>query len=150
MDAGGLDRLARGISGGVRDLMGALTFLEAAASEHASEALAEPVIERYLASRREATTPSLATIVVRTARYFALKPSTLRGPSRRRNVALARNVAIYLARSLTGQSFEKIGDYFGGRDHTTALHAYYRIAELGEVDPETQRAISELRSEMAC
>jgi chromosomal replication initiator protein len=82
------------------------------------------------------------------ARYFRLKQSELTGPSRRQGIVHARNVAIYLSRRMTDTSYEKIGLHFGGRDHTTVLHAFQRIASLLDSDAKTQQAIRELTEEL--
>lgn len=175
LDDEGAAALAAGLATGVRDLQGALLFLAQAQRASAADAssansevgsatygtatqrfltlgsltLGGEEVAAYLATRRNERSPSVAAVAGRTAKYFSLKLTELRGPSRHRNLALARNVAIYLARNLTGQSLEKIGKYFGGRDHTTALHACRRIAELAEVDPETRRAVVTLREALS-
>lgn len=82
------------------------------------------------------------------ARYFRLKQSELTGPSRRQGIVHARNVAIYLSRQMTDTSYEKIGLHFGGRDHTTVLHAYQRIGSLLDSDAKTQQAIRELTEQL--
>ncbi len=56
----------------------------------------------------------------------------------------ARGIAVYLARKLTNSSLEQIGQFFGDRDHTTMLHAYRRIEELLESDPNVRRTVGEL------
>lgn len=152
--------LAEGLTASVRELAGALAYLEIAArqrdgrAEPAAMSAAPTVIENdlaaaYLAMRSTRRAPSLHVIAVRTAKYYSLKLTDLRGPARHRQVALARSVAIYLARQLTTQSLERIGKYFGGRDHTTVLHASRRIAQLVEVDTEPRRAVEHLRELLA-
>jgi chromosomal replication initiator protein len=53
-------------------------------------------------------------------------------------------LAIYLARVLTGASYQQIGRHFGGRDHTTVMHAYRRVQEQLDSDPEVQRIVKQL------
>ncbi|TWU00615.1 Chromosomal replication initiator protein DnaA [Botrimarina colliarenosi] len=78
------------------------------------------------ATIHEASTP-LADIAAVAARYYAMPLRTLRSSSRKAPVVLARAVTIYLARQLTPLSYEEIGRYLGGRDHTTVMHNYNRI-----------------------
>lgn len=147
----GARALAAGLATGVRDLMGALCSL-AAQPEGAAGVSSQLNLERVvalLAARRTERAPGVAAIAARTAKYFSLRVAELRGPTRRRHVALARSVAIYLSREMTDQSLEKVGKYFGGRDHTTVLHAARRIVELLECDADTRRAVEQLREDLS-
>src|SRR5918998_131734 len=92
-------------------------------------------VERFVAAERRPNIVDLPGIATQAARYFALKVSDLKSPSRRRGVVIARGVAMYLARQLTGRSLEHIGAFFGGRDHTTVLHGCRRIEGLIDSDP---------------
>ncbi len=77
----------------------------------------------------------IEAILDRVAKYYALKPSDLKSPIRKKKIALPRQVAMYLVRKWTGLSFSDIGSYFGGKDHTTVLHAYRKIeTELKKSD----------------
>lgn len=69
-------------------------------------------------------------IISRTAEYFDLSVDELYGPSRAQQIALARQIAMYLCRELTQLSLPKIGQLFGGRDHTTVMYAHKKIAQL--------------------
>lgn len=69
-------------------------------------------------------------IISRTAEYFDLPVDDLYGPSRAQQIALARQIAMYLCRELTPLSLPKIGQLFGGRDHTTVMYAHKKIAQL--------------------
>jgi len=68
-----------------------------------------------------------ATILKKVAREYHVKVSDLKSNSRKQSTVLARNVAIYLIRELTGCSFKQIGRYCGNRDHSTVLHSYQKI-----------------------
>ncbi len=72
--------------------------------------------------------PRISKIIAATARQFDLSVADITGGRRSRNVAGARSLAMYLARTLTGASFNAIGKACGGRDHTTAMHATRKIA----------------------
>ncbi|MFA5605834.1 MAG: chromosomal replication initiator protein DnaA [Leucobacter sp.] len=69
-------------------------------------------------------------IISRTGEYFDLSVDELYGPSRAQQIALARQIAMYLCRELTPLSLPKIGQLFGGRDHTTVMYAHKKITQL--------------------
>lgn len=109
----------------------------------------EPLVRAWLKGRTERRAPSLQGIAARTARYFTLRVADLKSTSRRRGAVVARDVAMYLARQLTGKSLKQIGDFFGGRDHTTVLHGCRKTERLMGTDPETLNAVVELRQGLA-
>lgn len=111
-----------------------------AASQSAS---IDEVLERLTQPR--VTLKDIATAV---ARYFGIPSSQLKGPSRKQKVVRARGVAIYLGRQLGGDSLERLGQHFGGRDHTTALHAVRKTEELMATDPALQQAVDDLTQEL--
>lgn len=88
--------------------------------------------------------PPLAEIVAVVARYYALPVRQLRSSSRKAPIVLARAVAIYFARQLTPLSYDEIGKYLGGRDHTTVLHNYRRIEKGLTRDRALRSAIDDL------
>jgi chromosomal replication initiator protein len=139
-----LKLLAEGLAGTVPELLGAMLQLEVPAREQGRPIKARQV--RDFLSRRDATLrPKLRDIAALTARHFTLRLGDLRGKSRRRPVVAARNVAIYLCRQLTRESLAHIGEYFGGRDHTTVLHACRKTEQLLQADPATRQAIDQLQ-----
>ncbi len=93
------------------------------------------------ASRDE---PSMAMITQSVARRFKLRTADLKGPTRRQQVVRARALAMFLGRKLTSQSLQQIGDYFGGRDHTTVLHACRKTESLLTDNPELSRTADEV------
>ena len=126
-------------------LLGALMELELAMHTDGKPLDAER-IRRYLVDHdREKTPVSIRDIATVTAKYFNLKLVDLKSPSRRKAIVSARNTAVFLARQLTDRSLEQIGDYFGGRDHTTILHGYRQADKLARTDPVTKQAIIELK-----
>ena len=100
---------------------------------------------QFVAQRRGAAMPGLRDIACLTAKYFGLKLSDLKSPLRQRPLVTARTVAMYLARQLTDNSLERIGTFFGGRDHTTVLHGCRRTEKLLRRDRATRQAVSELK-----
>jgi chromosomal replication initiator protein len=95
------------------------------------------------ASAKETSTP-LADIATVAARYYAMPLRTLRSSSRKAPVVLARAVTIYLARQLTPLSYDEIGRYLGGRDHTTIMHSFHRIDDALPKDRALRSAIDDL------
>src|SRR5690606_29600459 len=78
------------------------------------------------------------------AEYYKIKISDLHSKRRSRSVARPRQVAMYLAKELTNHSLPEIGDAFGGRDHTTVLHACRKIKELLDSDADIREDVKNL------
>jgi chromosomal replication initiator protein len=125
--------LAEGFCGTVPELMGAITQLEVPASRDGRRIDVKDV-QSLLARRGSECKASIHAIALATARHFGLKLSELRSPSRHRAVVTARNVAVYLGRNIIKCSFDEIGRYFGGRDHTTMMHSWHEIENLLNTD----------------
>ncbi len=77
--------------------------------------------------------------------YYRLRVDDLKSKKRTKTVAFPRQIAMYLCRELTDYSLPKIGEDFGGRDHTTVIHAHEKISRILEQDPQLQQAINELK-----
>ncbi|MDE0865854.1 MAG: DnaA/Hda family protein [Rubripirellula sp.] len=88
---------------------------------------------------------SLAAISNTVAKYFRLKVADLRSSSRKQNLVRARSLSMFMARQMTSKSMHQIGEYFGGRDHTTVLHAIRKTQVLLESDTDLQRAAEDVR-----
>ncbi len=84
---------------------------------------------------------SIEDIQRRTAEFYKLEVRDFHSPQRARRVARPRQVAMYLARKLTTRSLPEIGRRFGGRDHTTVLHACRRIEALCDEDPTFKQEV---------
>lgn len=107
----------------------------------------KPVDERSIArvqQRRSAGGPSLAEVTSAVAREFGVRIAELRGPSRRQAIARARAMAMHLARQLTSESMSTIGSHFGGRDHTTVLHACRATQRRLKEDAAVRRVADDL------
>jgi chromosomal replication initiator protein len=127
-----LEYIASRISTNIRELEGALIRVTAFASLNRQSVdlqLAEFVLKDLIP---EAQGPEItaATIMGQTASYFGLSIDDLCGTSRSRVLVTARQIAMYLCRELTDLSLPKIGQQFGGRDHTTVMHADKKIRSL--------------------
>ena len=126
-----LSFIASRIQTNIRELEGALIRVGAYASLTRSEMsldLAQSVLQSLLPHAHETrVTPDLVISVA--AEYFALTPDELRSSSRTRPLVDARQMAMYLCRELTDLSLPKIGERFGGRDHSTVVHAASKIRQ---------------------
>ncbi|WP_353951860.1 chromosomal replication initiator protein DnaA [Knoellia sp. S7-12] len=127
-----LEFIASRISTNIRELEGALIRVTAFASlnrQPVDMSLAEIVL-KDLIPHDSANQITSATIMAQTAAYFGLTLEDLKGQSRSRVLVTARQIAMYLCRELTDLSLPKIGQQFGGRDHTTVMHADKKIRQL--------------------
>ncbi len=88
---------------------------------------------------------SIEDIQRKTAEFYKLEMRDFHSPQRTRRVARPRQVAMYLARELTMRSLPEIGRRFGGRDHTTVLHACRRVAALCDEDPLFKQEVDFLK-----
>ena len=127
-----LEFIASKISTNIRELEGALIRVTAFASlnrQVVDMGLAEIVLKDLIPNEvnSEITAP---TIMAQTAAYYSFTIDDLCGTSRSRALVNARQIAMYLCRELTELSLPKIGQTFGGRDHTTVMHADRKIREL--------------------
>ena len=127
-----LSYIASRISTNIRELEGALIRVTAFAHLNRQQvdlSLAEIVL-KDLITDDDAVEITAATIIAQTAAYFGLTIDDICGASRSRVLVTARQIAMYLCRELTDMSLPKIGQAFGGRDHTTVMHANRKISEL--------------------
>jgi len=127
-----LEFIASRIQTNIRELEGALIRVTAFASLNRQQvdlSLAEIVLRDLIPEGGE-TQISIGTIMAQTADYFTLTIDDLCGQSRTHQLVTARQIAMYLCREMTDMSLPKIGQHFGGRDHTTVMHADRKIRTL--------------------
>jgi chromosomal replication initiator protein len=142
-----LARLAEQTSGGgVRTALGLLQNLAQVAKAFPGP-LGRAEVEQILADAGQPTSaaPDVSVIVTCVASAFGVSAAELLGPSRLRRTLGPRQVAMYLARELTGLSFPRIGAAFGGRDHTTVIHAHRKVERELKSDLVLAKRLSELR-----
>ncbi|MBF9315031.1 chromosomal replication initiator protein DnaA [Bifidobacteriaceae bacterium NR002] len=139
-----LDLIAERFTENIRELEGALTRVTAVASlsnQPVSKSLAEQALQDFFTTDIEVR-PS--DIIGQVAQYFHMTFDELVGRQRTKNVALARQIAMYLAREMTSMSLVDIGEVFGGRDHTTVMHAYTRVSGEMQEKQEIYNYVMEL------
>jgi chromosomal replication initiator protein len=143
-----LEYIASRISTNIRELEGALIRVTAFASLNRQSVdlqLAEVVL-KDLITEDSGPEITIATIMAQTADYFGLSIDDLCGGSRSRVLVTARQIAMYLCRELTDLSLPKIGQQFGGRDHTTVMHADRKIRSLMAERRSIYNQVTELTS----
>jgi chromosomal replication initiator protein len=141
--------LATNIDSNVRELEGSLTRLGAFASLTKATItidLAKEVLQNTLrGNSREVTIESIQKTI---CDYFNIKLGDLKAKRRTKNIAVPRQVAMYLARKYTSTSFPAIGSKFGGRDHSTVIHAAKTIERKIKDDPQMQITIEKLEKNL--
>lgn len=139
--------IAENIISNIRELEGALNRVVAYASLTNSPLtvdLAKECLKQLISNiKTKEINPSV--IIKTVSRYFDINPESMLGKKRSRDVSYPRQIAMYLCRELTDMSLPKIGQAFGGRDHTTILHACEKIQEDIENNAEIRRAVSEIK-----
>jgi chromosomal replication initiator protein len=138
--------IATRISTNIRELEGALTRITAFANLNQRTidlAMTQDVL-RDLISDNGRTEIHVGLIMSETAGYFQVSVEDLCGASRARHLTNARQIAIYISRELTELSLPKIGEAFGGRDHTTVLHADRKIRKLMTDDRSVYTQVHDL------
>jgi chromosomal replication initiator protein len=141
-----LEQVANELDASPRELLGVLmklaTYADLTGKPVTPEVAEEAIGARIIAGDRRVT---IEEIQKKTAEFYKLDLRELHSARRARRVARPRQVAMYLARELTTRSLPDIGRRFGGRDHTTVLHACRRIEALCKTDPVFQQEVDFLR-----
>lgn len=138
--------IANQIKSNIRELEGALIRIVAYSSltnnevsvDLATEALKDIISNKH---SKQITIELIQDIV---SSYFNLRISDFKSSRRTRNVAYPRQIAMYLCRKLTDMSLPRIGEEFGGRDHTTVIHAYEKISQSIKTDESLQNTVNDI------
>ncbi len=141
-----IDYIALKIQSNIRELEGALIRLIAYASFNSQEInldLAEFVLKDVFPEAKPRTiTVQLIQEVV--SEYFNIKVEDLKAKKRTRSISFPRQIAMFLTREMTDLSLPKIGEFYGGRDHTTVMHANERINNEIQLDPSLENTINDI------
>lgn len=142
--------IAKKIQSNIRELEGALIRIVAFSSltnKEISLELAEEALKDIISSSKpkQITVQLIKEIV---ADYYGIKIDEFNSKKRSRNISYPRQIAMYLCRDLTDMSLPKIGDDFGGRDHTTVIHAQEKISSELETDTDLKSKIDELKNKI--
>ncbi len=143
-----MEFVARRAQSNIRELEGALNKVIAYAAmtrQPMQLELAEHALQDIVSRRSELT---LKQIIVVVARFYKLDEEVLTGRGRTKDVAFARQMAMYLAREETDASLPQIGEALGGRDHTTVMHGWEKISSRIEQDDSLRREMLAIREEL--
>ncbi len=127
-------------------LEGALGRLETLRKVHPE--LTVPVVAEHLQTEAQAHRPTMQRIAQCVCAYFQVEARQLQSRDRSRDALLPRQIGMYLARRLTDLSLEQIGEYFGGRDHSTVLHACRKVEQALGQDGAVSGAVRRLHADL--
>jgi len=140
--------IASNVKSNVRELEGCLIRLLACASCDNVDVdleLSKNVLKDIIGTQKRVT---IDDIVKSVSLYYNLSEDAIRGKRRSASVVLPRQLAMYLARELTNQSLKEIGAKFGGKDHTTIIHAYEKIERLTRKDGNLNEIIERITNSL--
>ena len=139
--------IAQHIQSNIRKLEGALIRIYAYASltnkKEVTLELAQEALKHLISNNKKLSISDIKEVV---ANYYNLSIDDLVSKKKTKNIAYPRQIAMYIGRKLTDLSLPKLGDEFGGRDHSTVLHAYNKIEDEMENNQETKKNIEDLIS----
>jgi chromosomal replication initiator protein len=143
-----IELIARRVQSNIRELEGALTRVLAYAEligQPLTIDLATSALADLVPRHRTLTPPQIIDAV---AAFYNSTPDALVGPDRTKEVAMPRQVAMYLIREETDASLPAVGDALGGRDHTTIMYGYKKIADMIERDDALRRQVIAIRERL--
>jgi len=141
-----INYIASKIKSNVRELEGILTRLVAMtklSKTNITRETAEEVVKLIITDSKKSR-PGIETVIVETAGYFNLDPKSLTSQTRKKEIVKARQLAMYIAREVLGMTLPKIGEDFGGRDHSTVMHSIAKISEELKKDEYLNIIIKEI------
>ena len=142
-----VEYIAEKITDNVRQLEGVINRITAYKEIMGEVVTMEVVVKAVQDVIRDGTyTPKPETIIQETARYFSLQESDLRGQSRTKNTTMARQISMYLIRSLVSMPLQEIGTHYEGRNHSTVLNSVRKVEELLKKDPSMGAMIRDITS----
>ena len=145
-----LIKIATKVTSNIRELEGVFNKLIAYTSftnKELTDAIIDNTIESILVKNTKVLTSTLIIQVV--CKFFNIKVNDILSEKRSNNVAYPRQIAMYLCRELLNMTFPNIGKDFGGRDHSTVLHAYSKISDEYEKNEETRALIDDIKKSLS-
>lgn len=137
------------IKSNIRELEGALVSLIAESSLNKRDidiSLAKQVVKNFVSEISKEITIELIQKLV--ADYYDIAVDTLQGKTRKRSIVIARQLSMYLAKSLTNKSLKAIGENFGGRDHSTVIYSIRSVQDMMDTDTTFKNTVSELEKKI--
>lgn len=142
-----IEFLASNVTSNIRELEGCLITLLARASLESKEIdvdLAKDVVRKVIGEVR--THLTIEEIQRSVCEYLTIPEELIRAKTRKQEIVNARQIAMYLCKELTNNSLKTIGLHFGGRDHSTVIHAYQTVEDLSKTDPKYRSLVQQLRA----
>ena len=141
--------VAQKIDTNTRELEGAITKLQGMGMLSGGKI----DLELAKAALGESQTPEQKRITIQqildvVTKYYNIRPADLQGKKRHKSIAFPRQVCMYMARKHTRYSLEEIGGYFGGRDHTTVMHAVRTIEDDARLDPKINNQLGQMEAQL--
>ncbi|MDN6291148.1 MAG: chromosomal replication initiator protein DnaA, partial [Tetragenococcus koreensis] len=145
-----LSYIAGQIDSNIRELEGALVRVQAYAAIQSSDITTSLAAEALKALKVGTNLSQLTVeqIQEEVSDYYHLHVSDLKGKKRTKGIVVPRQIAMYLCRELTDYSLPKVGAEFGGKDHTTVIHAYEKIHQLIKEDQTIQNEVTEIKNHL--
>lgn len=144
--------LANQFDSNVRELEGALNDIRLVADVQGLETITVELAAQAIRSRKEdvrrITVIPIENIQEEVGKFYGISVKEIKGSSRKQHIVLARSVAMYLSRELTDNSQPKIGKAFGGKDHTTVIHAHRKIKKQIKDDQSLFLEIEEIKKNL--
>lgn len=144
--------LANQFDSNVRELEGALNDIRLVADVQGAEKITVELAAQAIRSRKEdvrrITVIPIESIQEEVGKFYGISIKEMKGTSRKQHIVLARSVAMYLSRELTDNSQPKIGKAFGGKDHTTVIHAHRKIKKQIKDDQSLFLEIEEIKKNL--
>ncbi len=145
-----LSYIAGQIDSNIRELEGALVRVQAFATMNGNDittSLAADALKSLKPNNHNQKT-SILSIQEEVCRYYHIQIKDLKGKKRVKSIVVPRQIAMYLARELTDNSLPKIGAEFGGKDHTTVIHAHEKIQHLVQTDITMKKEIADIKTKL--
>ena len=147
-----LEYLAGQFDSNVRDLEGALNDISLVARVKKIKDITIDVAAEAIRARKneslQITVIPIEKIQAEVGKFYNVSVNEMKGSRRVQNIVLARQVAMYLAREMTDNSLPRIGREFGGKDHTTVMHAYEKIKGMIEIDDNLRLEIQTIKKKL--
>ena len=147
-----IEYLAGQFDSNVRDLEGALKDISLVANVRQLDTITVEVAAEAIRARKmdgpKLTLIPIEDIQTEVGKFYNVTVKEIKATKRTQNIVLARQVAMYLAREMTDNSLPKIGKEFGGRDHSTVLHAYNKIKNMIAQDDSLRIEIDTIKNKI--
>ncbi|WP_027108140.1 chromosomal replication initiator protein DnaA [Lacticigenium naphthae] len=146
-----LSYIAGQIDSNIRELEGALVRVQAYAAIENNEittSLAADALKSMLPNSKKKSI-TIQSIQQAVSKFYQIPISDLKGKKRVRSIVMPRQIAMYLSREMTSSSLPKIGQEFGGKDHTTVIHAYEKIVQSIKNDAQLKQEIGQIKKTLS-